>query len=94
MRFPHFSRMAVALVTGASILLAGCDSSSTTEAKTLSSIAVSPATANLAIGGTQTLTVTGSYSDNTTAALTSGVTFTSSASTVATASASGVVTGV
>lgn len=92
MRIPQFSRIAVALVAGASVLLAGCDSSSTTEAKTLSSIAVSPSTANLAIGGTQALTVTGSYSDNTTAAITSGVTYTSSANTVATASTAGVVT--
>jgi uncharacterized protein YjdB len=92
MRIPQFSRIAVALVAGASVLLAGCDSSDTTSPKTLSSIAVSPSTANLAIGGTQALTITGSYSDNTTAALTSGVTFTSSANTVATASTAGVVT--
>ena len=92
MRIAHFRRIAAAFVVGTSVLLAGCDSSSTTEAKTLSSIALSPTTANLAIGGTQPLTVTASYSDNTTAALTSGVSFSSSVSTVATASTAGVVT--
>ena len=89
----HFPFLALAVCSG--LILSGCDSSSTTPAaKTLSSIAVSPASASLTIGGTQALTVTGTYSDASTAALTSGVTFTSSANTIATASASGVVTAV
>ncbi len=75
-------------------MLSACDSSSTTAAKTLSSISVTPTTANLAIGGTQALAVTGSYSDNTTSALTSGVTFSSSSNAIATASAAGLVTAI
>ena len=94
MRFPQFSRIAVALAVSSSLALTACDSSSTTAAKTLSSISVSPSTATLAIGGTQALTVTGSYSDGSTTALSTGVTFTSSASAVATASATGLVTAV
>ncbi len=88
----HIPRLALAL--GASILLAACDGSSSTTpaAKTLSSIAVAPTTANLVIGGTQALTVTGTYSDASTAAITTGVTFTSSAITVASVSSAGVVT--
>ncbi|WP_411279648.1 Ig-like domain-containing protein [Gemmatimonas sp.] len=92
MRISQFRRIAVVLVACTSVLLAGCDSSSSTAAMTLSSIAVSPTTASLPIGGTQPLTVSAPYSDNSTAALTSGVTFTSSASTVATASTAGLVT--
>ncbi len=90
----HFPLLALAVCSG--LILSGCDSSGPTQppAKTLSSIAVSPASASLTIGGTQALTVTGTYSDASTAALTSGVTFTSSANAIATASASGVVTAV
>lgn len=78
----------------AAMLLAGCDSSTTTAAKTLSSITLSPATASLIIGATQPLSVTGSYSDGSTAALTTGVTYASSATAVATAAADGLVTAV
>jgi len=63
-------------------------------APTLVSIAVTPATVPLALGGTQQLTVTGTYSDSSTANLTSGSTFVSSAPGVATVSAAGLVTAV
>ena len=60
---------------------------------TLSSIALSPLTASLPIGGTQQLTVTGTYSDMTTKTLAaSGETFASSNDAVATVSVTGLVT--
>ena len=61
---------------------------------TLSSIAVSPASVSLALGGTRQLTVTGTYSDSSTANLTSGSTFVSSATGVATVNSAGLVTAV
>ena len=82
------------LALSAAMLLTACDSSTTVAAKTVSSIALSPSTASLIIGGTQPLSVTATYSDATTGALTSGVTFTSSAIAVATASSDGIVTAV
>lgn len=89
---PHIRVLTLALCS--SILLAACggDGTTTPPAKTLSSIAVSPTTASLTIGGTQALTVTGTYSDATTAALTSGVTYTSSSTTIASVSGTGLVT--
>ncbi|MCC6430931.1 MAG: Ig-like domain-containing protein [Gemmatimonadaceae bacterium] len=63
-------------------------------APTLSSIAVTPGSVNLAPAATQQLTVTGTYSDATTAALASGVTFGSATAAVATVSASGLITAV
>ena len=59
---------------------------------TLSSIAMSPASATLAVAGTQQLTVTGNYSDGSTKNLTSSASYTSSATGIATVSASGDVT--
>jgi uncharacterized protein YjdB len=86
----------LALVTG--LLLVGCGDSGSTDPEptpvTLSSITVTPATATLAINGTQALTVTGSYSNATTAPITTGVTFASSATSVATVTGAGVVTAV
>ena len=60
----------------------------------LVSISVTPATATVATGATQALTVTATYSDASTATLTSGVTFVTSNPAIATVSAAGVVAGV
>ena len=90
----QFRRGAAAFAVCTAILLAGCSDDTTTAPKTLSSIAVSPATATLAVAATQALTVTGTYSDATTEVLTTGVTFTTSAAGVATVSAAGLVTAV
>ncbi|MBE0540496.1 MAG: Ig-like domain-containing protein [Verrucomicrobia bacterium] len=59
---------------------------------TLQSIAVTPANASIAAGGTQQFTATGTYSDGSTQNLTSQVTWVSSSASVATISASGVAT--
>ncbi len=90
----QFLRGAAAFAVCTAILVAGCSDDTTTAPKTLSSIAVSPTTATLAVAATQALTVTGTYSDATTAVLTTGVTFTTSAAGVATVSAAGLVTAV
>jgi len=68
----------------------------TVTVRTLQSIAVTPATVPLPIGGTQALTVTGTYDVGPTANLTStaGTTYESSAPAVATVSSGGVVTAV
>ncbi|MCC6242532.1 MAG: Ig-like domain-containing protein, partial [Gemmatimonadaceae bacterium] len=81
---------------GATLLLAACGggSTDTPATPTLSTIALSPNTASLVIGATQTLSVLASYSDGSTATLTSGVSFTSGTSSVASVSSAGVVTAV
>ncbi len=61
---------------------------------TLTSIAATPATVPLAVGGTQQLTVTGTYSDASTKTVTTGLTFTSGNTAVATVSGTGLVTAV
>jgi hypothetical protein len=58
------------------------------------SVAVTPATSALAVGGTQALTVTATYNNTTTGPVTTGSTFVSSAPTVATVDAAGVVSAV
>lgn len=58
---------------------------------TVVSIAVSPASATLAVNGTQALTVTATYNDNSTKDVTADATFTSSDVAIATV-AGGVVT--
>lgn len=61
-----------------------------TPARTLSSIAITPAVpANLAIGSTQQFTATATYSNNTTANITSQVTWASSVTTMATITSPG-----
>ena len=61
---------------------------------TLVSIAVTPATSSILVGGTQQYTATGTYSDNSTQNLTSSVTWTSSTTGTATISAAGLASGV
>jgi uncharacterized protein YjdB len=66
----------------------------TVTAAALTSIAITPATVNLAAGLTQQLTATGTYSDGTTKNITGTVSWTSAATATATVNAAGVVTGV
>lgn len=66
----------------------------TAPAVTITSIAVSPATASMTAGATQQLTANATYSDGTTSALTSGVTWTSSNTSIATVTSAGLATGV
>ena len=84
------------VAAGLLLAIAACGSSSnrSATARTLASLAITPANSSLAIGSTQQLTATGTYSDGTTANLTGSVTWTSSDSTVETVSSSGLVTSV
>lgn len=76
-------------------VLAGCSGIPKTTTKTLTSIAVTPATpAHLKVGATQQFTATGTYSDSTTADITSTVTWNSGTPATATISAAGLATGV
>jgi len=65
-----------------------------TVTKTLQSVAVTPATASIAVGAVQQFTATGTYSDGSTANLTTSVTWTSGTTSVATINAAGLATGV
>jgi PKD repeat protein len=62
-------------------------------APTLSSIAVTPASATIPVGGTQQFTATGTYSNGTTQNLTGQVTWTSASTAVASINAAGLATG-
>lgn len=66
----------------------------TAAAPTLSTIAVTPATASIGVGATQQYVATGTYSDGSTQTITSTVTWTSSSTATATISATGLATGV
>jgi hypothetical protein len=66
----------------------------TTSAATLSSIAVTPANASVAVGGTQQFVAVGTYSDNSTAIITNSAAWTSSNTGVATVLNTGVATGI
>ena len=63
-------------------------------ARTLTSIAVTPATASLKTGATQQFTATATYSDSSTANVTSTATWTSSSPSTATVSSAGAATAV
>jgi uncharacterized protein YjdB len=65
----------------------------TVTAPTLVSIAVTPTSASITAGGTQSFTATGTYSSGPTQNITSSVTWTSSSTTVATIASTGVATG-
>ena len=77
-------------------LLSGCGGSSGPKliAKSVTSMAVTPANPSIAVGATQQLTATASYSDGSTANVTTSVTWTSSAASVATVNSGGMVTAV
>ena len=66
----------------------------TVTGKAISSIAVSPATANIAPGGTQQFSAKATYSDGTSADVSSTVTWVAGTPAVATITASGLATGV
>lgn len=83
----------------ASILLTACGGggggAAPTPAPTLKSIAITPASATVAKGGTANLTATGTFSDNSTANITTTVTWTSATpATASVGSNTGIVTGV
>lgn len=62
--------------------------------KTINTISITPAAANVAVGSMQQLTATATYSDNSTANVTTQVTWTSSKTAFASVNSSGTVTGV
>lgn len=66
----------------------------TTTAVTVSSIAVTPANATVAVGGSQQFVAIATYSDSSTAVVTSTATWTSSSTATATVLSNGVATGV
>ena len=84
--------------TTITVTLASSSKSTTLTVKTLTSITVNPATAQVAVGLTQPFTATGNYSDGTQADLTTSAQWSSSPTSVATVSntagSQGVATGV
>src|SRR6266478_4829127 len=87
--------IAVALPLLVGFITVGCSGLKQPPTKTLSSIAVTPASpAHLKVGATQQFTATGTYSDNTTADITSTVTWASGTPATATISTAGLATGV
>jgi hypothetical protein len=77
------------------IMSVGCSgSSSVASGKTMTAIAVTPATASIASGASQPFTATATYSDGSTGNVTSSVTWTSSSASVATITAAGMATAV
>jgi uncharacterized protein YjdB len=95
-KYAHSSFLCLCL----SLLLAaaGCGGSSSmgssSTTKILSSIATSPATADLAVGATQQFTAQATYNDGSTADVTSSATWTDANAKVATITSSGMATGV
>jgi hypothetical protein len=92
------SGLATAAATGATSVIAslsGVSGSSqlSVTAAPLTSIAVTPATASIAVGATQQFTATGTYSDGSTANLTSSVSWSSSDASIASIASSGLATG-
>ena len=87
---------AVALPLLVAVIAVGCSSSAKKPTKTLTSIAVTPASpAHLKVGATQQFTATGTYSDSSTADITTTVTWASGTTATATITASGgLATGV
>lgn len=84
----------VAISLMSATLGCGGGQSSPGPAKTLTSVAVSPATASIAAGATQQFTATATYSDGSTANTTSTATWTAANAAMATVSATGLATGV
>jgi uncharacterized protein YjdB len=93
--------MATAVAAGSSTItasLSGINGAATltvtVATKTLSSIAVTPATASIGVGATEQFVATATYSDGSTAVLTSTATWASSSAAVATMNAAGLATAV
>ena len=78
------------------LAVTGCTSkmSGVSPAKTLTSIAVTPATPSIAVGATEQFTATATYSDGSTANISSAATWAAASSSIATVNASGMATGV
>jgi len=77
------------------LVIAGCGSgSSSNTPATLSSLAITPASPTILLGGTQQLTATGTYSNGSSADLTASVTWSSADSSIVTVSSSGLATSV
>ncbi|MDX1250997.1 MAG: Ig-like domain-containing protein [Gammaproteobacteria bacterium] len=84
-----------ATITASSGTLSGSATLTVTAtAPTLSAIAVTPASASIAVAGANQFTVTGTYSDGSTADITSSVTWASGTPSVATINTTGLATGV
>lgn len=82
----------MALLLGATVMVASCGSSSSTQSHnppTLNSISVTPATPSIAAGATEQFVATGNYSDGSTQDLTGTSNWSSSASGTATVQSSG-----
>lgn len=95
MNFGKKLLMLAAIAIAANLAACGGSSNQTVSIPKVVSIALSPATATVGVGGTETLSVTGTYNTGgTTQIADSGVTFTSSNAKVATVNAAGVVTAV
>src|SRR5579859_2862025 len=87
--------IAVAVPFLIALLTAGCSGIKQPPAKTLTSIAVTPATpAHLKVGATQQFTATGTFSDGTSSDISATVTWNSGTTATATISATGLATGV
>jgi uncharacterized protein YjdB len=91
--------LATGVATGSTTVTASVGSVSATAkltvtAKTLTAIAVSPATASVAAGVTQQFTATATYSDSSTANVTTAATWTTASASVATIGSGGLATGV
>jgi uncharacterized protein YjdB len=82
------------LLLSVSLLSLGCGVSSVGTGKTMTAIAVTPATASMAVGESQQFTATGTYSDGSTANVTASVTWTSSSPPIATITTAGMATAV
>lgn len=94
-RIPNIGRFArtgalLATVVVLAFFLAACGSSNST----LTFITVIPATASIAVGGTQQYMATGTYSNGSTQNITSSVTWSSGTTTTATITTGGFATGV
>src|SRR5215467_12986736 len=86
---------ALVLSVFALAVLAGCSGMKSPGGKTLSSIAVTPASpAHLKVGSTQQFTATGTFSDGSMSDISTSVTWTSGTPATATISATGLATGV
>ena len=96
LRFDRFQSFCVPFLLALVLATTGCGSSVTANSptKTLTSIAVSPGTASIAVGATEQFTATATYSDGSTANVTSSATWTSSSTAAATLNSSGLAAGV
>lgn len=93
------SGLATGVAAGSSYITASfggktATSLATTSPATLSSIAVTPANATIALGATQQFVATGTYSDNSTAIITGSAQWTSSSTSIATVLNTGVASGI